>query len=1296
MAYENLCMYCFEDMEGQTTCPHCHRDSRTAVPQIQMLPGSLVYHDRFLIGRALGQDASGIVYAAFDTKKENRLRIREYLPRDCAERLNDGAVVPIAGKEDEFEAGIRKLRASVESVEDPRKRHFFFEENGTAYIAQRKSSAAAAAAEAAEEAEEEENGRGRILLFVGIAVAVLVLAAIVLISLFNGALNTNRDVTQSATLDPNQVWIPAESPTATPYVAPTFAALVDPDLSWMDYTYDGDVEADYQRAQRATATPKPEVASDASGYTIVNGKSSQSDIRRLQEKLAALGWLSSQNLSGRYDDATRQAVADFQQYVNEHYDPGKKLKVDGIAGPKTLQWLYETNAVKPTPTPEPQVTADPGSSVTVDDRSSAEDVRAVQQKLMTLGLLPDGSDDGRYGAATAAAVRQFQKRVNQLQGYEALEVTGRMDPQSLAFLNYYAREWERMRSATAEPTAEPTATPAPTDTPAPVTTPESGVIDANAPKESVRGVQRLLVLLGMLPAGGDDGIYGSATISAVASFQEWVNAQRKEETLKVTGEVDQLTLAYLQYCVEHNMMPRPTATAAPTAAPTQTPAIPTAEPEQPAESEQPNENVEITVDANSDPDSIRYVQQMLAEVGLMKQSGVDGVYGKGTTEAVRRFQEWVNQTQGSAVLPVTGQVDNNTRQALEYAYDHDLKYAAPEQPTEAPTQAPTEAPTEAPTQEPVPTAPPAEPNEPDEPNEKVEVSVGADSDPDSIRYVQQMLAEVGLMQQGGVDGVYGDGTVEAVRRFQQWVNSVQGSEVLAVTGQVDDRTRQALEYAYDHDLKYAAPEQPTEAPTQAPGPTEAPTEVPTQAPTEAPQVGRIGGVDIAIGSSLAGSEVVAIEGQTTVRWRAEGDVAAFYVYVTDGEGNSILAREATQETSFNLNASQMKPGEVYTLRVGALPVNGGEDDITWRTAQFTAPVPATPEPKPTVGAISEPGISIGGVAAGSSTIPIEQETFQISWSSEGDVETYYVRITDAEGNEIVPSQTTKQTGLSVKASAMKPGMTYTITVGALPVNGTQEDVKVSRAMFMLPAPTPAPTAEPTPVPTEVPTPDPTEAPTPAPTAARIGQPVINLGGSAYQQDGIPYLTDNSVIVSWNAEGNVQSYTIFVENQAGERQNLGTTTDTSRTVNTQSLPAGLYTIYVGALPENGSQDDIQWSSYRFGIPAPTPKPTDIPTQAPTPEPPPPTEAPAVQISVEGPISGSSDAETIQKLQMKLYSLGLLSTDGLQPGVLDQRTLQAVADFQTRMNETYGAGLVVVDPSDLTSVVDEATVNALFGN
>lgn len=108
MAFENLCMYCFEENGGADVCPHCGRDARAAVPQIQLLPGTLVYNERFLIGRALGQDASGIVYAALDTRRNVKIRIREYLPRDCARRLNSGEVVPEPGMEDQFEAGMSK------------------------------------------------------------------------------------------------------------------------------------------------------------------------------------------------------------------------------------------------------------------------------------------------------------------------------------------------------------------------------------------------------------------------------------------------------------------------------------------------------------------------------------------------------------------------------------------------------------------------------------------------------------------------------------------------------------------------------------------------------------------------------------------------------------------------------------------------------------------------------------------------------------------------------------------------------------------------------------------------------------------------------------------------------------------------------------------------------------------------------------------------------------------------------------------------------------------------------------
>ena len=144
MAYENKCMYCFEDLGGRDICPHCGHDSRAAVPQIQLLPGTLLHNGRFLVGRAMGQDASGIVYMAYDTKREATLRIREYLPRDSARRLNDGSVAPAAGAEEAFERGMQRLKASVEAVEDPKKRHFYFEENGTAYIAQRKSASSAA------------------------------------------------------------------------------------------------------------------------------------------------------------------------------------------------------------------------------------------------------------------------------------------------------------------------------------------------------------------------------------------------------------------------------------------------------------------------------------------------------------------------------------------------------------------------------------------------------------------------------------------------------------------------------------------------------------------------------------------------------------------------------------------------------------------------------------------------------------------------------------------------------------------------------------------------------------------------------------------------------------------------------------------------------------------------------------------------------------------------------------------------------------------------------------------------
>ena len=1134
MAYENLCMYCFKDMGGEAVCPHCGRDSRAAVPQIQMLPGSLVYHDRFLVGRALGQDAGGIVYTAMDTKRGGVIRIREYLPRNCAERLNDGAVVPIAGMEDAFEAGMKKLRASVESVEDPKKRHFYFEENGTAYIAQRKN--AASGGGAAEDADEDEGDRKRqIVLYVAIAAAVVLAVAIGLIWFLN-SMGDADDVTLDNPLtsaSPGATWLPAETPTPTPYATATFAALVDPELSWMDYTYSGDVESEYQQQTNAAATKKPTVNTDTD-YSTVSGSSSSASVKNLQQRLYELGWLSGSNITGKYDSATKQAVKDFQTYVNNYCSPAVKLAVDGIAGEKTQQWLYNASVslTRPTPTPQPPVTAAPDDG-TVDAGSSAAEIRAVQNKLIALGLLPAGGADGKYGTSTATAVKNFQIRVNQLQGYAALEITGTVDPQTMAYLNYYVEWWQEQQQATATPSAPAaTATPAPGKTQSPAT----GTIDASSPKAEIASVQEMLSKVGLLKASDVDGVYGKGTIAAVKTFQSWVNAQRGEETLAVSGSCDALTQAYLKYCVENNRvvaMPTDAPTQAPTAAPTQAPT------EAPEPTEVPPEQqAGDGVGPDSPVESISFVQEMLADVGLLDASAIDGSYGEQTKAAVRALQQFINDQQGQTVLEVTGICDRKTLEALQYCYDRGWNL------TDA-------------GDEPEPTDVPPE-------QDNTGSSITPESSRESISFMQEMLADVGLLDMSQVDGSYGEATKAAVRALQQFVNDQKGETVLEVTGICDVLTTRYLQYCYDQGWNLtdsgdtpdetAAPE-PTAEPT--PEPTAEPTPEPTAEPTR-PAVATVEGFRVALNGQAADGGVAELEpGQYDVTWSADGGVASYYLYLFDSAHNLLRSAEQTSQTSFRMDTSVMNPGEVYELRIGALPQNGTEDDILWQSLQFMCAAQATPEP------------------------------------------------------------------------------------------------------------------------TEAPTPEPTQRP-------GVSAPAINIGSSVYQSDGVTYINDSTIIFSWMSSGEVESYNVYLLSADGNKYSLGQTSNTSKTVKRDQLQPGLYKLYVGATPVGGGEDDTVWSELLFGVPAP--EATETPVEA--------IEAPDAGVSrIPEYLDASSSSEDIRNVQMALYKYGLLNTDGLEDGVLDARTLEAVAAFQLRANESLDAGLMVIDP-EYDAYIDGATLRLLL--
>lgn len=1132
MAYENLCMYCFKDLGGETVCPHCGRDSRAAVPQIQMLPGTLVYHDRFLVGRALGQDASGIVYIAMDTKRGGTIRIREYLPRNCAERLNDGTVVPIAGMEDAFESGIRKLRASVDSVEDPKKRHFFFEENGTAYIAQQKNASAGVNVSAEEDLEDDEADRKKqLILYIAIGAAVVLAVAIGLIWFLN-SMGDPDDVTLQplGSNSPGATWMPNQTPSPTPYTTATFAALKDPELSWMDYTYPGNVDNDYQQQASAAATRQPTVNTDTD-YSTVSGNSSSSSIKKLQEQLAKLGWLSASQVNGKYDSATRQAVKDFQTYVNENCSPAEKLDVDGIAGKKTQQWLYNSSVslTKPTPTPKPLVTPAPEDHV-VDANSSAAEIRDVQRKLIYLSLMEKGSDDGKYGSATTTAVKNFQIRVNQLQGYNVLEITGTVDELTMAYLNYYVDWWAAQQKQTPTPAPNvPTATPAPN---VPTATPDSGTINASSSRDKIAAVQEQLEKVGLLNASDVDGVYGQRTVNAVSAFQAWVNQEKGEPTLNVTGECDPLTQAYLNYCVENGRVVDILPTDTPTQQPTQQPdPDPTEVP--------PNDQAGPDgVGPDSPVESITFVQEMLSDIGLLDSTAIDGNYGENTKAAIRALQEFVNAQQGQQVLEVTGLCDPDTLEYLMYCYDQgwnlgDQGDVVDPELTPQPTQAPENTPTPEPTQSP-----------------EDNYLVGPNSSEESIRRLQDLLSAVGLLEESAIDGSYSEATMQAVRDLQQAVNDYNGAEILAVTGYCDNETMRYLEYSYDKGMNLGDHgDNPDGAPTEAPA-TEAPA---TEAPTEVP-VGTVENFTLSLsGTPLSESRVELEPGRYDITWQAEGQVQSYFLYLYDGNQQLLQSAENTDRTGFQLDTGNMTAGQTYELRIGVLPTGGAQEDILWRSVQLVLAQQATAEPTAT----------------------------------------------------------------------------------------------------------------------------------PAPS---VSKPTINIGSSVYQSDGVTYINDSTIIFSWAAEGEVESYTANLVYKDGTSYSLGTTTDTSKTVSASQLQPGLYKLYVGATPVGGGEDDTIWAELLFGVPQPEATEAPAPTQ--------PSETPGEDMGQQITyIDVNSTPEDIQIVQMALYQRGLLNADYIEPGVLDQGTMEAVAAFQEMANDDLGANLTVIDPT-VDLFIDEATLALLL--
>ena len=134
--------------------------------------------------------------------------------------------------------------------------------------------------------------------------------------------------------------------------------------------------------------------SSALAYTKLQRNDKSNDVQTMQRALNKLGY--SLKVDGNFGSGTESAVRDFQKKHG--------LKVDGIAGDRTLTLIYQLAAGSPETTTVPP---SPSSSTRLEKGSSGEAVRNMQQAMQKLGYMLTA--DGKFGDSTMTAVKSFQK-----------------------------------------------------------------------------------------------------------------------------------------------------------------------------------------------------------------------------------------------------------------------------------------------------------------------------------------------------------------------------------------------------------------------------------------------------------------------------------------------------------------------------------------------------------------------------------------------------------------------------------------------------------------------------------------------------------------------------------------------------------------------------------------------------------------------------------------------------------------------------------------------------------------------
>ena len=142
MDLNHLCMGCMENKGEEELCPKCGWMDGSLPDSPLHMPSRTLLHEKYLLGRVLGQGGFGITYLAWDIYLDRKLAIKEYFPRELVYRESGKSSVSVytGTQSDQYKYGLSKFLAeainlarfeghpNIVAVRD------YFETNTTAYM----------------------------------------------------------------------------------------------------------------------------------------------------------------------------------------------------------------------------------------------------------------------------------------------------------------------------------------------------------------------------------------------------------------------------------------------------------------------------------------------------------------------------------------------------------------------------------------------------------------------------------------------------------------------------------------------------------------------------------------------------------------------------------------------------------------------------------------------------------------------------------------------------------------------------------------------------------------------------------------------------------------------------------------------------------------------------------------------------------------------------------------------------------------------------------------------------------